>query len=56
MKGWGHGHVQNLSVSKGSPSVEPGISYPGSTPWERDDAQPVAAPQEKGWGLQPVVW
>lgn len=28
----------------------------GSTPWERDDAPPVAAPQEKGWGLQPVGW
>lgn len=27
-----------------------------STPWERADAQPVAARQEKGWGLQPVGW
>lgn len=29
-KGWGHGHVQNHSVGKGSRSVEPGISYPGN--------------------------
>lgn len=54
-EGMGHGHVQNLSVGKGSPSVEPGISY-RSAPWERGDAQLVAAPQERGRGLQPVGW